>query len=518
MIAARTIVRIFGTLTLWSLASCGSGDGGSAAWDTVDPTTVSAPQVPEELRAVWVATVANIDWPSRPGLEASMQQAEAIRILDLCRDLRLNAVILQVRPSADAIYPSALEPWSEYLSGRQGGSVGYDPLQFWIDEAHARGLDLHAWLNTFRARHRRAQSPPSPAHISQRRPDLVHPYGEEAWLDPGSLEAQQHSLRVIEDLVRRYDLDGIHVDDYFYPYPIKGEEFPDDATYAAYQREGGRLDRSDWRRSRIDSFVRSMYERVKAIDPEVLVGVSPFGIWRPGHPEGVAGLDAYEELHADSRLWIRAGWLDYFSPQLYWPIDAPKQPFLPLLEWWSSQNTRDRHLWPGLYLTRIEGDGGWSPQEIASQIETVRGHHIADGVVLFSMVGLLENRQQVAELLAGTAFPAPALVPASPWLFREPPAVPEARIRETADSLQLELTSDPRTARWLVQWRTGDGWEGAILPGSTREHAWPPGVEDSAIDLVRVQAISRVGERSEPVLLRRREPVPMRLPDTTTRP
>ena len=492
------------------LAACGSGGDPHPGWAEVDPAHVEVPPVPQEFRGLWVASVANIDWPSRRDLDPASQRQEAIRILDLCRDLHLNAVVLQVRPAADALYASPSEPWSEFLVGREGAPASYDPLRFWIDEARARAIDLHIWVNPFRARHRSAKSPPASSHISQRRPDLVHRHGEELWLDPGEPEAREASLAVIEDLVRRYDVDGVHVDDYFYPYPVKGLEFPDESSYAAYRRGGGMLARSDWRRRNIDEFVRSMYERVKAIDPQVLVGISPFGIWRPGHPEGVVGLDTYEALHADSRLWLRSGWLDYASPQLYWSRDSKGQPFAKLLDWWVGENVRDRHLWPGLYLTRVEEAGGWPPEEIEGQIEEVRTHPFADGVVLFSAVGLLENRQGMRELLSDRLFAAPALVPASPWLFDGAPPRPKARLVEAAGMLRLELQEGDPPARWLVQRRTGDGWLTTILPGDAREHAWPLGLEDAAADVVSIRAVSRVGEQSAPLVLRRRDPLPLR--------
>ncbi len=506
----RTIAWLLGGVAALALAACGSHDDPHPGWVEIDPARVDVPPVPQEFRGLWVATVANIDWPSRRDLDAASQRQEAIRILDLCRDLHLNAVVLQVRPAADALYASPSEPWSEYLVGREGAASSYDPLRFWIDEAHARAIDLHVWINPFRARHRSARSNPAPNHVSSRRPELVVRYGEELWLDPGMAESRELSLAVIEDLVRRYDLDGVHLDDYFYPYPIKGLEFPDEASYAAYRGGGGTMARNDWRRRNIDGFVRSMYERVKAIDPQVLVGISPFGIWRPGHPEGVVGLDTYEALHADSRLWLRAGWLDYASPQLYWARDSKGQPFAKLLDWWVGENVRDRHLWPGLYLTRVEEAGGWPPEEIEGQIEEVRTHPFADGVVLYSAVGLLENRQGMRELLSDRLFAAPALVPASPWLFDGAPPRPKARLVEAAGMLRLEFPEGDPPARWLVQRRTGDGWLTTILPGDAREHAWPLGVEDAAADVVSIRAVSRVGEQSAPLVLRRRDPLPLR--------
>ena len=216
------------------------------------------PAAPREFRGAWVATVANIDWPSVPGLPIERQQAEAVRIVERAVALGLNALLLQVRPAADAIYPSSLEPWSEYVSGAQGTAMAYDPLAFWIAEAHRRGIELHAWFNPFRARHPSARSPLAADHIALRQPGWAKAYGDALWLDPGEPGAVAHTLAVVEDVVRRYDIDGVHLDDYFYPYPVKAADgselaFPDDASYA---RSGSKLARDDWRRDNVDRFVR----------------------------------------------------------------------------------------------------------------------------------------------------------------------------------------------------------------------------------------------------------------------
>jgi uncharacterized lipoprotein YddW (UPF0748 family) len=397
------------------------------------PEPITLPDIPREFRGVWVATVANIDWPSSPNLTFSQQIAEMDAILDTAQRLNLGAVILQVRPSADAMYRSSLEPWSEFLSGRQGHPVegapaDYDPLERWVAGAHARGLQLHAWFNPFRSRHVEAKGPDAPSHVNIARPDLVVDYARFKWMPPSSAEAREIALRVIEDVTRRYDIDGVHVDDYFYPYPEGRAPFPDQHHYDAYVREARAakqpvLPRSDWRRAHVDAFVFDLYRRVKAIKPEVLVGVSPFGIWRPGVPAGVDGFDAYEHLAADARRWLNEGWMDYCVPQLYWLTDAPKQPFVPLLSWWQGENRRARHLWPGLNASRVgvaEGSRpGWSPAEITRQIDLSRRAGTR-GVVLYSVVAL---RQAARGLDAAVApvFAAPSLPPESPWLAGDAP-------------------------------------------------------------------------------------------------
>lgn len=421
------------------------------------------------MRGVWVATVANIDWPSAPGLSQEIQQAEATRILDEAVDLGLNAIVLQVRPHADALYADAIEPWSGYLTGTQGADPGYDPLGFWLDGARARGLELHAWINPFRAGHPAETSESSDEHVSVTDPELVVRYGNYLWLDPSHPRAREHSLAVVEDLLSRYDLDGLHLDDYFYPYPIDDTPFPDADRYAAYAERGGTLDLAGWRRSHIDGFVQDLGAVVRRTRPDALFGISPFGIWRPGHPSGIVGFDAYDQLAADARLWLRAGWLDYASPQLYWKRDSEGQPFEPLLRWWQGENPRQRAVWPGIYLTRIQADGtGWEPEEIVGQLELV-AQRAAGGWVLFSMIGLLEDRQGVAQELRELLAPSPSLVPPA-WNAAQPDRV-KLRADVVGDGTRVvarwRVLDGRRPRLWAVHARTGEGWTLSIQPGDS---------------------------------------------------
>ncbi|HKG95317.1 MAG TPA: family 10 glycosylhydrolase, partial [Gemmatimonadaceae bacterium] len=385
------------------------------------------PPARRELRAIWVATVSNIDWPSRAGLPVEQQKAELVALMDRAAALRLNAVIFQVRPAADALYESKLEPWSEYLTGEMGRAPEpfYDPLRFAVEEAHARGLELHAWFNPYRARigEARRDAPIAASHISRAHPELVRSYGRSLWMDPGERAVQDHSLRVVLDVVRRYDVDGVHIDDYFYPYRERDSatrellDFPDSASYARYRRAGGTLARDDWRRRNVDEFVRRMNAAVHAAKPWVKVGVSPFGIYRPGQPARVVGLDPYVELYADSRKWFANGWLDYLSPQLYWPVAAPGQSYPALLRWWSQQNVRRRHLWPGLFTSRVNPasreERRWTPHEVTEQILRTRAEPGATGHVHFSAKALMQNYAGLADSLAADLYAEPALVPAS---------------------------------------------------------------------------------------------------------
>jgi uncharacterized lipoprotein YddW (UPF0748 family) len=465
-------------------------------------------RVRREFRGVWVASVANIDWPSRPGLSIAAQQRELLVILDKARKLRLNAVVFQVRPACDALYKSDLEPWSEYLTGMQGKAPEpyYDPLEFAITEAHRRGLELHAWFNPYRAWHSTAKSTPAPDHIQYRKPELVRAYGKSLWLDPAEPAVREHSRAVIRDVVRRYDVDGIHLDDYFYPYKEKDAagtvlDFPDTPAWDKYVRGGGKLSRDDWRRESVDTFIRELYTDIKAEKRHVRFGISPFGIWRPGNPATIKGLDSYAELYADSRKWLENGWLDYFTPQLYWKIDPPAQSYPVLLSWWAAQNGKARHLWPGNFTSRAAGSGenAWPTTEIAAQIEATRAQTGATGNVHFSMKALLrEGTGSLADALANGVYAQPALVPASPWLEDKMPDAPEmVRLHPENGSLLLEWGhgGDRPPWLWLVEWTENGVVKSEVLPGfETEQFALSANARD-----ITVRAVSRCSLVSRPV-------------------
>jgi uncharacterized lipoprotein YddW (UPF0748 family) len=459
------------------------------------------PEVQREFRGVWVATVGNIDWPSRPGLSTAAQQRELIAILDRARALNLNAVVLQVRPATDALYASSLEPWSEYLTGTMGRAPApyYDPLAFAVAEAHRRGLELHAWFNPYRARQTGARSPVAPTHVSVAKPHLVRGYGRMQWMDPGEPETQAHSLAVVLDVVKRYDVDGVHIDDYFYPYKIADSagrkvDFPDSASYARYVADGGTLGRDDWRRRNVDDFVRRMYGAVRAAKPWVKVGVSPFGIARPGQPAGVCCFDQYTELYADARKWLREGWLDYWTPQLYWKISAPQQSYPRLLAYWADENVKRRHLWPGNYAGRVgaPGPSAWPAAEIDSQIALTRAQPGATGNVHFSMKALMTNQGGLADSLGAKAYARPALVPATTWLPGRAPAAPSVAVVGGSAPAALFAPAAGESAPWLwvVRARSGRSWETAVLPGTQARFTPASG---QAPDEVLVFGVDRTG-------------------------
>jgi len=472
----------------------GAGAGYVASW-------VTPPDPPREFRGTWLATVGNIDWPSKPGLPVAQQKAELITLLNRAVQLKLNAVIFQARPASDAFYVSPIEPWSEYLTGRQGQAPDplYDPLALAVSEAHARGLELHAWFNPFRAQHAQAKSPPAPTHYARTHPEFVRHYGDELALDPGEPAVRAHVLQVVLDVVNRYDVDGVQFDDYFYPYPVKDArgvemEFPDLTTWQKYGVPQ-RLDRATWRRQNINEFVQSVYHGIKTAKPWVKFGISPAGIWRPGYPASVRGLDAYEKIYADSRLWLASGWVDYLAPQLYWPVADPQHSFPALLQWWQNQNNLHRHLWPG--LADYHTGGTYSSNEINQEIAQAR--RLPDsGEIHYHLRNLTENPALTQELRQ--TYAQPALIPASPWLDAVPPAQPN--LQATPHDGGLRVTWQPGYSptglgkpafHWVVQARSFGVWQTEILPGTqTTWNFYGP-----SPDAVAVRAVDRLGNLSQ---------------------
>ena len=477
------------------------------AADVYQPATIAPPAPPREFRGAWIATVANKDWPSAPGLTVAQQKAELISLLDTAVRLKLNAVVFQVRPSSDAVYASAIEPWSAYLTGIPGQPPQpyYDPLAFAIQEAHRRGLELHAWFNPFRARVTPSE-PVAMNHVSRAHPEWVRSYGDQLWLDPGIPAVREYVSRVIMDVVRRYDVDGIQFDDYFYPYPVQNSRgvnipFPDDASWRMYGARSG-LARDDWRRQNINEFIQSVYQNIKAAKPWVKFGVSPFGIWRPGYPPQIRGSDAYAELFADSRLWLANGWVDYLAPQLYWPVNSPGQSFPILLNWWAQQNVRHRNLWPG--LAAYQAGNEFPPSEIARQIQATRAQPGASGEILFHLRSLEEN-PALAGLIAAE-YAQPAFVPASPWLAPSLPAKPEIAGHTNGNGLILQWTSPGgnTVAKWVLQfcW-TDDTWRTVTLPANQLAQAFsfPP-------EIISLRAMDRSGDLSPPAVIRKTAAAP----------
>jgi uncharacterized lipoprotein YddW (UPF0748 family) len=517
-LAARTPLLAAATIAL-ALAAC-------SRVTPPPPPPAPAPEAPvaleppppleREFRGVWVATVSNIDWPSKRGLPVEQQKQELLAILDRAAELKLNAVIFQVRTAGDALYASELEPWSEYLSGVQGKAPEpfYDPLEFAVTEAHRRGLELHAWFNPYRARHPSARSADAPTHLGQTRPDIVHRYGTHLWMDPGEPAVQDHTTRVVLDVVTRYDVDGVHIDDYFYPYRERDRNnkeipFPDDASWKRYRASGGTLSRDDWRRNNVDRLIERVYREIKQTKPWVKFGISPFGIWRPGYPAQIGGFDAYEQLYADSRKWLNEGWVDYFTPQLYWPIERTAQSFPVLLDWWAGENTHARHLWPGSHTNlaaATKPSAGWSAEEIVRQIEIARSRPAASGHVHFSMRSLMNDSSRVVPLLAGQSYRDVALVPASPWLSSGTPAAPLAAmatdeapggaVRAVRLQLRPAPSDGPEPQWWVVRALYDGGWQTRVVPATQHEVVLQPHGTAGAPARVVVSAVDRAGVES----------------------
>jgi uncharacterized lipoprotein YddW (UPF0748 family) len=471
------------------------------------------PLVQREFRGVWIATVSNIDWPSKAGLPADKQKRELIAMLDKAVELNLNAIIFQVRPAADALYPSKLEPWSPYLTGQMGKPPKpyYDPLKFAIEQAHRRGLQLHVWFNPYRVRLKDSRGEASADHSSNTRKDVVREYGDYLWFDPGEPAAVEHFIAVLNDVVQRYDVDGVHIDDYFYPYPVQDKDkknlpFPDDSSYQRAVQEGERLERDDWRRQNVNQLIERMYKEVKQAKPWVQVGISPFGIWRPDNPPGIKGLDQYDTLYADARLWQQQGWLDYLTPQIYWQIDSKEQSYPALLNWWAEQNVKHRHLWPGNFTSKVRRDpstpesrDSWSSDELIRQIEVTRKQPGATGNIHFSMKALMHNYDGIADKLKNGVYAGPALVPESPWLGRETPGKPNVAARGAGNGIAIdaELASGKKPWQWLVRVKTDKGWNTAVLPGA--ESRLSVSLEDgSHAKAVTVAAVSRLGRLGRP--------------------
>jgi uncharacterized lipoprotein YddW (UPF0748 family) len=442
--------------------------------DGPEPIVTVAVSHERELRALFVATVYNIDWPSSSSASASTQQAEIRALLDEASDAGFNAVVVQMRPEGDALYRSAMEPWSRSLTGAQGEDPGYDPLEVWIDEATARGIEVHAWLNPYRARAgSESASGLGDGHMARAFPEYAYGYSGDLWMDPASEEVRGRVLAVVEDLLTHYDLAGIHFDDYFYPYPDDGD-FPDDALWDAYVDGGGDLSRDDWRRENTATLIREVSAAIRAIDPAVRFGVAPFGIWRPGFPAGITGFDPYEGLYADPLAWARDGDVDYLAPQLYWETTRTAQAYEPLATWWDAQLPDDVYLFPTNALYQLGSTSAWDLDELADQLAICRDPALTHthGNLWYNASALLDDLEGVQAAFPTRYYPRPALPPpvhALAGLVEDPP----------------RLSLDERTVSWdaapgrraLSVYRNGDdGWTlDRLLPGTATEVSLPRG-------------------------------------------
>ena len=461
---------------------------------------VNLPEVDREFRAAWVATVANINWPSRNNLSTQQQKDEALKILDMLQEANFNAVIFQARPSADAMYKTDLEPWSYFLTGEIGKAPSpyYDPLEFWITEAHERGMELHVWLNPYRAHHTTGGPITSESIVKKMPEQIIKLRNGMYWMDPSDDKTQDHVSKVIKDIVQRYDIDAIHIDDYFYPYREYngGKDFPDSRTWNQYLKVGGNLSRADWRRANVNKFIKRIHDEIKAEKSEVKFGISPFGIWKPGFPAGVKGSSQFDELYADAKLWLNQGWVDYFSPQLYWRNDGP-QSFPALLKWWEEENTMKRHLWPGLNTIGMR-DVADRPAEIASQIKITRDILKKNaGEIHYSVDGLSKNPAMLQTVK--NIYQSKALTPKTPWIKVKAVGKPLLVLEKNGSSVLAKWNSleDPKAFKWILYAKFGDSWETEILEKRTISKNLPLTKNGKKLSVIAVKSVDRLGNESD---------------------
>jgi len=417
-----------------------------------------------EFRAVWVASVENIDWPSKKGLPVDSQKVEFTRLLDMHKRNGMNAVVVQIRPAADAFYPSPYEPWSEWLSGVQGQAPSpyYDPLAFMIEETHRRGMEFHAWCNPYRAVKTIGKSSVASDHITRQHPEWFVRFENTLYFDPGNKEVQEYVTNVVRDIVKRYDIDAIHFDDYFYPYDIvegggPGKDFPDSESYA---RNGNGMTKGDWRRSNTDSIIVELSRAIKEINPYCKFGISPFAIWRNTYqdPEGSethSGVSDYDKLYADILLWLKMGWIDYVVPQIYFAFSHPHAPYGVLLDWWA-RHSYGRHCYIGLGIYNAGTNAAWRDRtQLTRQIQAQRSYSTVQGAVYFSSASFLNNPNGWCDSLRNNYYSYPALIPPMPWIDTVKPHVPQFHVENDI--------KDQSTTAWLVKGANGDSLRGFAI-------------------------------------------------------
>lgn len=464
------------------------------------------PKVAREFRGMWIATVGNLDFPSKQNLTADQQKAELISLLDLAVELKMNAVIFQVRSMGDAVYFSEIEPSSSFVTGQMGKKLEFDPLQFLIEEAHARGILVHAWFNPYRATSGGFNGEVADNHVIKKHPEWVRSYSTYKIVDPGIKEAQEYIIGVIADVVKRYNIDGVHFDDYFYPYPDSNQtDFPDSEVYEAYKKNGGKLNKGDWRRKNVDDFIYNTSVEIKKIKPNVMFGVSPFGVWKQDDTLGIrCGTCSYDVLYADAKKWFNEGWVDYLTPQLYWSTTNDKgQGFEKLLKWWNIENKKKKHLWAGVAPYKV-GDERYqdfaSPKEIEMQIGLTR-NYLKDnaGTIHFRALSLAANKNSLKDSLKTNIYNINAIIPESPWIESVKPESPLMDVKkdESKNLLIANWKSVGKTEafRWIFYWKIGEKWSVAVLPIGQTNAEIPTNLGVKKFGIV---AVDKLGNTSEP--------------------
>ncbi len=395
--------------------------------------------------------------------------------------------------------PSSPGPTTSPASKGKAPDPYYDPLEFWVQAAHDRGLELHVWLNPYRAHHKDGKEI-SEQSIIKKHPEQVMYLAEGYWwMDPAQKEVQDQTNAVVMDIVKRYDIDAVHMDDYFYPYPSYNgtADFPDSVSWSAYQKTGGKLSRNDWRRDAVNKLIERLYKNIKKEKPTVQFGVSPFGIWRPGYPESIEGFDQYDQLYADAKLWLNKGWVDYFAPQLYWPVNRYAQSYPVLLGWWAGENKMKRHLWPGISVGRDSSSR--NIDEVLNQIMIDRGMQPDDKGVIHWSISSLTRNPKLADTLLKSVYKKQALVPASPWLDDKAPAAPTVTTSKEQTILKMNWThaNEKDVFHWVVYYQYGTAWQYRILNRQDRSfHLNLANESGATLQKIIVTAVDRTGNES----------------------
>ncbi|APT47561.1 glycoside hydrolase family 10 protein [Bacillus safensis] len=467
-----------------------------------------------EMRAVWIASVYNLDWPSKKGLPVAEQKQEFIRLLDEIKAMNMNAVIMQIKPTADAFYPSAYGPWSEYLTGTQGKDPGYDPLEFMIEEAHKRGLEFHAWFNPYRITMNHTDlSRLSADHPAREHPDWTIAYGNQLYYNPGIPETQDFIVSGIEEVVKNYDIDAVHMDDYFYPYKIAGVPFPDQETYETYGKKAF-THIEDWRRDNVNQLVKQINDTIKKEKPYVKFGISPFGVWRnikddPTGSNTTAGMTNYDDLYADTREWIQQHDIDYVTPQIYWSIGFQAADYDVLTKWWSNEVKGEPvHLYIGqaAYKINQNSDPAWSdPEEYFRQIELNRQSQLVQGSMHFSLKDINRNPLNVKDRLIEESYRKPALIPEMPWLHQKAPKKPIIQsVKKTSDGAALQIKNDPHsTVSYYAVYRLTNKGTYELLQTVRKEKDAITTIKDLPVnqkkmDTYKITALNRLHHESKP--------------------
>ncbi|QXJ19586.1 family 10 glycosylhydrolase [Actinomadura graeca] len=461
-----TAAAMTATLSAGALAGCGVAALGGTDDDRAGRAPVPAgaraecPGTPaprdskaRQVRGMWIATVAGIDWPKDTAHPAERQRAEFVKLLDTAKAMNMNAVFVQIRPNSDAFYPSPYEPWSQWITGTQGKDPGYDVLAFMLKEAHERNLEFHAWFNPYRVSRQGDLDKLAPNSPARQHPDWVRKYGKGLWYDPGLPQVRDLTTRAVLDVVRKYDIDAVHFDDYFYPYPEDGD-FPDAATYKTH---GGGLGKADWRRRNVDTLVESLSDQIHRTKPWVRFGISPFGVWRnkSTDPAGSAtrALQSYDDIYADTRTWIREGWLDYVTPQLYWPIGDERADYATLAEWWSRQvEGTGVQLTIGQAAYRVGQDDTWKkPAELSRHLTLNARHPQVRGDVFFSATDIVSDRRGFADRLRRDHYAAPAIPPpARDGAGKAPPPVQDVAAGADGGGVRVRWRPSEGAASYAV--------------------------------------------------------------------